>query len=155
MQIVVRKLQKEDIPALARIEAETFSMPWSERAFRELLERPYCSYFVALAEGRLVGGAGCTNLCGEVNIDNVVVAESHRNRGIGQALLQALLAAGEAEGVRAFTLEVRVSNAPAIHLYEKNGFRSEGIRPRFYEKPVEEAMIMWRRLEESKKKKKY
>lgn len=40
MQIVVRKLQKEDIPALARIEAETFSMPWSERAFRELLERP-------------------------------------------------------------------------------------------------------------------
>lgn len=146
MQIVVRKLQEEDIQALVRIEAETFSMPWSENAFRELLSRPYCSYFVALADGQLVGGAGCTNLCGEVNIDNVVVAESYRNQGIGQILLQELIAAGESEGVQAFTLEVRVSNAAAIHLYEKNGFRSEGIRPRFYEKPVEDAMIMWRRI---------
>lgn len=148
MQIVVRRLQEEDIPALAKIEAETFSMPWSENAFRELLNRPYCSYFVALAEGRLVGGAGCTWLCGEVNIDNVVVAEGYRSRGIGQMLLQKLLAAGQQEGAQAFTLEVRVSNAAAIHLYEKNGFRSEGIRPRFYEKPVEDAMIMWRRQEE-------
>ena len=147
MQIVVRMLRAEDIKPLARIEAETFSMPWSENAFRELLERPYCSYFVALAEDQVVGGAGCINLCGEMNIDNVVVAQSHRNQGIGQLLLQELIAAGEKEGVRAFTLEVRVSNAAAIHLYEKNGFRSEGIRPRFYEKPTEDAMIMWRRQE--------
>lgn len=145
MQIVIRRLQEEDIGALARIEAETFSMPWSEKAFRELLDRPYCSYFVALVDGQVAGGAGCTNLCGEINIDNVVVAQGHRNQGIGQLLLQSLIAAGEMEGVKAFTLEVRVSNAPAIHLYEKNGFRSEGIRPGFYEKPREDAMIMWRR----------
>ena len=145
MQIVIRRLQEEDIGALARIEAETFSMPWSEKAFRELLDRPYCSYFVALVDGQVAGGAGCTNLCGEINIDNVVVAQGHRNQGIGQLLLQNLIAAGEMEGVKAFTLEVRVSNAPAIHLYEKNGFRSEGIRPGFYEKPREDAMIMWRR----------
>lgn len=145
MQIVIRKLQEEDIGSLARIEAETFSMPWSEKAFRELLDRPYCSYFVALVDGQVAGGAGCTNLCGEINIDNVVVAQGHRNQGIGQLLLQELIAAGEMEGVKAFTLEVRVSNAPAIHLYEKNGFHSEGIRPGFYEKPREDAMIMWRR----------
>ncbi len=48
-------------------------------------------------------------------------------------------------GVEAFTLEVRVSNAPAIHVYEKVGFVSEGIRPRFYEKPTEDAMILWKR----------
>ena len=52
---------------------------------------------------------------------------------------------GDTMGVEAYTLEVRVSNAAAIHVYEKNGFVNEGIRPRFYEKPVEDAMIMWRR----------
>lgn len=145
MGIEIRKLREEDIEALAEIEAQTFSMPWSANAFRELLERPYCDYIVALADGRVVGGAGCTNLCGEVNIDNVVVAEGHRNRGIGQALLEALIARGEEGRAEAFTLEVRVGNKAAISLYEKNGFRSEGIRPRFYEKPTEDAMIMWRR----------
>ena len=50
-------------------------------------------------------------------------------------------------GIENFTLEVRVSNASAIHVYEKLGFVSEGIRPRFYEKPVEDAMIMWKRKE--------
>lgn len=145
MRIVIRKLQEEDIKALAEIEAQTFSMPWSENAFRSLLESPCCSYLVALAGDQVVGGAGCTNLCGEMNIDNVVVAEGYRNQGIGQALLEELIARGEADHVEAFTLEVRVSNAAAIRLYEKNGFQSEGIRPRFYEKPTEDAMIMWRR----------
>ena len=75
----------------------------------------------------------------------MVVAEKYRNCGIGQALLRELIAAGEAAGLAAFTLEVRVSNEAAIHIYEKTGFHSEGIRPGFYEKPREDAMIMWRR----------
>ena len=62
-----------------------------------------------------------------------------------QALLQALIAHGEARRIAAFTLEVRVSNAAAIHMYEKFGFLSEGIRPGFYERPREDAVIMWRR----------
>ena len=62
-----------------------------------------------------------------------------------EAMLRELIARGEAAGVEAFTLEVRVSNAAAIHIYEKEGFRSVGIRPGFYEKPREDAMIMWRR----------
>ncbi len=52
---------------------------------------------------------------------------------------------GNAQGVEAYTLEVRVSNSIAIHVYEKLGFVSEGIRPDFYERPTEDAMIMWRR----------
>ena len=60
-------------------------------------------------------------------------------------LLQRVLQEGEALGMNAFTLEVRVSNATAIHLYEKYGFVSEGIRPGYYDKPKEDAMIMWRR----------
>ena len=81
--------------------------------------------------------------CGEGNINNVVVEEAYRGQGLAYAMMQELLIRGREMGCTEFTLEVRVSNAPAIHVYQKLGFVSEGIRPRFYEKPVEDAMIMW------------
>lgn len=146
MEIVVRELREGDIPELARIEAESFSMPWSADAFRELMDRPYCTYFVALTDNQIVGCCGYTDICHEANIDNVVVAPEYRNLGIAQALLQRLMEHGRKSGIEAYTLEVRVSNLAAIHIYEKFGFKSEGIRPGFYEKPVEDAMIMWRRF---------
>lgn len=145
MDVRVRDLCEEDVAQLAAIEAESFSMPWSAEAFRDLLSHPYCRYVVALADGQVAGCAGFRNLCGVANVDNVVVAPGLRNRGIAQAMLTELIARGEAEHVEAFTLEVRVSNAAAVHLYEKFGFVSEGIRPNFYERPREDANIMWKR----------
>lgn len=145
MEITVRKLMEEDIPRLAEIEAEAFSMPWSAQDFKNLLSHSYCNYVVAVADGRVAGCCGFTNACGVANIDNVVVAADLRGRGIAQRMLRELLAAGKAEQVEAYTLEVRVSNAAAIHIYEKLGFVSEGIRPGFYEKPREDANIMWKR----------
>lgn len=143
--ITVRTLQEKDVEALALIEKASFSMPWTEDAFTELLQRPYCIYLVAEVDGILAGSCGMTNLCGEGSIDNVVVAEPFRGMGIARRMLSELICVGESQGIEAFTLEVRVSNAAAIHLYEKLGFVSEGIRPGFYEKPPEDAMIMWRR----------
>ena len=145
MNIEIRNLQDSDIEALSAIEAASFSMPWSADDFRDLLSRNYCFYLVALVDGCIAGCAGLTDICNEGNIDNVVVAEEFRGQGVGTMLLRELILRGEERGIQAFTLEVRVSNAPAIHVYEKLGFVSEGIRPRFYEKPVEDAMIMWRR----------
>lgn len=145
MEIVVRELREEDIPELSRIEAESFSMPWSAAAFRNLLLQSYCTYFVALADGHVAGCCGYTDTCHEANIDNVVVAAEYRNHGIAQTMLQKLMEQGQSSGIEAYTLEVRVSNLTAIHIYEKFGFHSEGIRPRFYEKPVEDAIIMWKR----------
>lgn len=145
MHIEIRELQEKDIESISRIEAESFSMPWSPQDFKDLLSREYCTYLVAEAEGKVVGSCGMTNICNEGNIDNVVVAEAYRGNGIAQRLLQKLIALGDAEGIEAYTLEVRISNAAAIHVYEKLGFVSEGIRPGFYEKPAEDAMIMWRR----------
>jgi len=145
MNITVRELCKEDIEAISRIESASFSMPWSPKDFEDLLDRSYCFYLVAEVDGVLAGSCGMTNICNEGNIDNVVVAEEFRGQGIAQEMLRELIARGEKMGVEAFTLEVRVSNAVAIHVYEKLGFVSEGIRPRFYERPTEDAMIMWRR----------
>lgn len=76
---------------------------------------------------------------------NIAVFPEYRGRGIGAALTKALLVEGRKRGMNAFTLEVRVGNQAAIHIYEKLGFRSEGVRKGFYEKPKEDALIMWRR----------
>ena len=145
MKIEIRELQENDIETLAGIEAESFSMPWSKEDFANLLNHSYCFYLVALAEGEPVGCCGYTESFHEASIDNVVVSDKFRNKGIGQAMLAELIARGEAAQIEAFTLEVRVSNASAIHIYEKFGFKSVGIRSGFYEKPREDAMIMWRR----------
>ena len=144
-ELVIRQLQTEDIAELADIEAKSFSTPWKAADFEGVLTRDYCLYLVALLDGRVVGSAGMTMSYGEGYIDNVVVAEDVRGRGIAGRLIEELLKAGGEKGIEAFTLEVRVSNAPAIRVYERARFVSEGIRPRFYEWPVEDAMIMWRR----------
>ena len=144
-ELIIRKLQETDIEPLSVIEAASFSMPWSAKDFADLLKHDYCVYLAAECAGEVAGCCGMTNICREGNIDNVVVAERFRGKGIATALLRRLMEAGDAMGVQAYTLEVRVSNQIAIHIYEKLGFVSEGIRPGFYEKPVEDACIMWKR----------
>lgn len=143
--LIIRRLEQSDIEPLSKIEEAAFSMPWSPQDFADLLKRDYCLYLVAEVDGRVAGSAGMTDICHEGSIDNVVVAEEYRGQGIAQKLLEELFKIGEGRGIQAYTLEVRVSNQIAIHIYEKAGFVSEGIRPRFYEKPTEDALIMWKR----------
>lgn len=143
--LVIRPMEPADVERVSQIEAECFTMPWSANAYRGVLEDEKCLYLVALLDGEVAGMCGVTNILGEGDINNVAVTQTCRGQGIAFAMLSELLSRGGASGITDFTLEVRVSNAAAIHVYEKLGFRSEGIRPRFYEKPVEDAMIMWRR----------
>lgn len=145
MNITIRPIKKSDIEALAVIEADSFSMPWSAQDFADLLKYDYCLYLVAEVDGIPVGCLGMREICHEGSIDNVVVAREYRGQGIAQRMLDELFQKGKERGVEAYTLEVRASNAAAIHIYEKAGFVSEGVRPRFYEKPVEDALIMWKR----------
>lgn len=143
--IVYRAMTPADVPFISRLEEETFSMPWSEASFLQMIEQEDARYFVAEEDGQLLGGCGLLLIAGEGNITNVAVAKEARRRGVGTGLLRHLLSEGDQEGLSAYTLEVRVSNTAAIGLYQKLGFVSEGIRPNFYEKPVEDAMIMWKR----------
>ncbi len=141
------EFRKEYVEAVSEIARSVFTLPWSAKDFELLLEDKNTLYLVALQEEKVVGCCGVMNILGEGDINNVMVAEAYRRQGIAYAMLKELLKRGEQMGIVDFTLEVRVSNAPAIHVYEKLGFVSEGIRPRFYEKPVEDAMIMWKRKE--------
>ena len=143
--IQYRRMTPEDVPYISRLEEETFSMPWSADSFLEMISKEDARYYVAARDGQLVGGCGVLMIAGEGNITNVVIAPEARNEGIGTGMLRHLMAEGDKEGLCAYTLEVRVSNAAAIHVYEKLGFVSAGIRPGFYEKPAEDAMIFWKR----------
>ena len=145
MHVVIRELTAADAPAVSKIEEETFSMPWSVQDFLEMVEADYAYYYVAEAEGEIAGCCGIRNIVGEGEITNVVVAQKYRGQGIGRALMEYMLREAPSHGIGDCTLEVRVSNTPAIKLYESLGFKGEGIRPRFYEKPVEDALIMWKR----------
>lgn len=145
MRIQIRKMTKGDVPYVAALEAANFSMPWSENAFYEQLNNQNALYMVAVADEKILGVCGLMESLGEADICNVSVDESCRNQGIATLLLEALMAEGAGRGITAFTLEVRAGNASAIHLYEKIGFVTEGIRPGFYERPKEDALIMWKR----------
>ncbi len=143
--IRIRFFEQKDIDRVWKMEQNYFSEPWSKAEFEALLTREYCIYVVAELDDLVVGFAGMTNLCGEGDIDKVMVDENYRGMHIAGQMLRELFAIGEKKGIESYTLEVRVGNAPAIALYEHAGFVNEGIRPNFYTKPTEDAMIMWKR----------
>ncbi len=136
---------QSDLPQAAALEAKTFSMPWKEEDFAEMIAAPYAHFFVADEDGRIVGIIGLRDLSGEGEITNVAVCEERKRHGIGSMLVSRVIEESQSLGIGDLTLEVRVSNEAAIRLYDKFGFKSEGIRPGFYEKPVEDALILWRR----------
>lgn len=143
--ITVRFMEEKDIETVAAIEKCIFSMPWSERAFHDILHNDKALYLVAEEKGTIAGYCGVCQIMDEGDIMNVAVAQEQRGRGVATVMLQELLEQSSSRGIMAFTLEVRAGNAPAIHLYEKLGFTVEGIRKNFYGKPTEDALIMWKR----------
>lgn len=145
MQTEIRPLAEDDLDRVCELEESSFSMPWKKEDFKHLIEDSNSVYLVILADGYIVGCAGYTFNGYEGYINNVVIDSEYRNRGLAALLLKRVLQYGSEAGVTEYTLEVRVSNEPAIRLYEGLGFKSEGIRKRLYEHPVEDAHVMWLR----------
>lgn len=145
MKVIIRQMEAADVEAASVIEREVFSMPWSAEDFLEMVEADYAYYYVAECEGEIVGCCGIRNIAGEGEITNVVVSPRHRRKGIARKIMEYMLREAAENGIGDCTLEVRSSNFPAIWLYEGLGFRGEGIRPGFYDKPKEDALIMWKR----------
>lgn len=143
MKIEVREMLSEDLPQVAALERQIFSLPWSEKAFADSLISGDTGYYTAWADGALAGYCGYLRSFDEADITNVAVDEKYRNQGIGYAMLCAMMEEGRKKGIERYTLEVRVSNVSAVRLYEKLGFERAGIRPGFYDRPKEDALIMW------------
>jgi [ribosomal protein S18]-alanine N-acetyltransferase len=137
----VRRLAYSDLPAVISIERRSFPAPWSLAMFVLELSKP-SGICLAASEGEeLLGYLVCSRYDRVWHVMNVAVAPERRRRGVATRLISQLLV--EAGDELPFTLEVRVSNRDAIAMYEKLGFRSAGVRPRYYQDNGEDALIMW------------
>lgn len=141
--MIVRPMTEDDLDKVVTMEKQIFSTPWSKQNFEESLSKSYSYFYVAVLSD-IVGYCGVHNLGGDGEITNVAVDETQRGKGIAYEMLSYAMEETAKKGVEAFTLEVRISNTPAIKLYEKLGFENKGIRKNFYENPTEDAMIMWK-----------
>ncbi len=136
----IRPARGGDIPAVAALEAETFP-DGASAAYLESLRSG--GAVLAAAEGEaLLGYAWYQLVLDEGYVGNVAVAEPFRRRGVGEALVRAMLADAKGRGAAFLTLEVRESNRPARRLYERCGFRTVAVRKDYYERPREDAVLM-------------
>jgi len=139
----IRRLTYADLPQVIAIERRAFPTPWSLAMFVLELSKTSGICLAALRDGRIVGYLVCSRYDSVWHIMNVAVDPDLRRRGLATAMLMRLFARVGDAGAQ-FTLEVRCSNAPAIELYERHGFRSAGVRRRYYQDNGEDALIMWR-----------
>lgn len=152
MPCEVVPMEEAHLPQVTAIEAATFSDPWSENAFREEIHNPRALFLVAVAGSRVLGYLGLQRVLDEGYITNVAVAAPARRQGVGKALMQAAVDYARRESLSLLTLEVRVSNAPAIALYNRYGFAALGRRRNFYRFPREDAYVMTLTLEQQERK---
>jgi [ribosomal protein S18]-alanine N-acetyltransferase len=139
----LRRLSYPDLPQVIAIERRVFPTPWSLAMFVLELSKQSGICLAAVREQRLVGYLVCSRYDTVWHIMNIAIDSSHQRQGIGSTLLAELYARVGDEQAR-YTLEVRRSNAPAIRLYEREGFRAAGTRRRYYQDNGEDALVMWR-----------
>lgn len=140
-----RTMEQADIEQVIKIEQESFSMPWLEKDFIDAIANKNNLYVVACRENEVVAYCGIWGVSPEGQICNVAVKPECRKAGIAFSMLDCAIKEAQLMGISEFTLEVREKNLAAISLYEKLGFRKEGVRKDFYQKPLENGVIMWKR----------
>ena len=141
---MIREYRKGDETAIAELEKECFSDPWSAEAVLESVAS-HVRFFVFEEDEKIVGYVGLQTVLDEGYITNIAVSSAHRRKGVGKALLNTLDKIAEELSLSFISLEVRESNLSAIELYTGAGYLSDGIRPNFYENPRENAIIMTKR----------
>lgn len=139
----IRRLTYADLPQVIAIEQRAFPTPWSLAMFVLERSKPAGICLAATRHGELVGYLVCSRYDTVWHLMNVSVEPEERRTGVATALLMELLEQIDDPDAR-LTLEVRRSNAPAIALYERFGFRSAGVRRRYYQDNGEDAVVMWR-----------
>lgn len=144
--MIIREMQFDDVAAIAQLEKVCFSDPWSENSIASELNNPLSYWLVAEVDGIVAGYVGSQSVLDAADIMNLAVAPDYRQQGIGQALIKSLVTHLQQKNVIALLLEVRVSNTPAISLYEKMGFTQVGRRPKYYHNPREDALILRKEL---------
>jgi ribosomal-protein-alanine N-acetyltransferase len=142
-EIRIRQAKLYDVPAMARIERDSFGAPWSAEEITKDVTAGG-NVYVAVAEcgDEKTGYGEIRMVAGEAQIYNIAVAPEFRREGIGEALLRHMIEKAEDDGCTLVTLEVRGGNEAAMALYHKLGFREVGRRKGYYAKGGEDAVLM-------------
>lgn len=145
--ISIDEMIDEDVEYVEKIEKNHFTTPWSLDSFIAQIKKDYSVSFTAHYLGKTIGYVCCDDISGEVFIGTIGVESEFQNKGIGTKLLNKVISYCQEHKSDLLTLEVRISNEPAIKLYEKLGFENLGIRKNFYSNPTEDAFIMTKYFE--------
>lgn len=149
MEIITRSMEVRDLDGIMKIELESFTTPWSKESFKlEITDNKLAKYIIAEIDGKVVGYGGIWLILDEGHITNIAVGKDYRGLGVGNYIVEALILYCKLMEIRNMTLEVRESNIVAQNLYKKYGFLDCGIRPNYYSDDNEDAVIMWKVIEE-------
>lgn len=144
-EIKICPMQKKEVNEVLKIEEQAYGEHhWSKDSFYGELSNDLAHYYSAFdLDDNLIGYAGCWQVLDETHITTIAVKPEFKRKKIGEALLNRILEDCYKNEIKYITLEVRVSNIPAISLYEKYGFKSLGSRKGYYQNNNEDALIMW------------
>lgn len=145
-EILLREMQKKNIPDILKIERLCFTTPWTENAFLNELQKPYAISRIALINNKLVGYACANFVLNEAHILNLAIHPEFRRMKIGTALMHDMMNLLKKKGCRFIFLEVRTSSFGARKFYEYFGFKIVGLRRDYYQSPKEDAALMMRVL---------
>jgi len=146
-ELDIRPLAYADLPHVIAIERRAFPTPWSLAMFVLELSKPSGICLAALDHGVIVGYLVCSRYDTVWHLMNVAIEPARQREGIASTLLERLFEQADRPNEQ-YTLEVRTSNDGAIRLYERFGFRAAGRRRAYYHDNREDALIMWRTVEE-------
>lgn len=139
---MIRPARTEDLPRIAEVEQAAFSTPWSLHSFRALIPLERVLFRVLEADGVILGHGVLWQVADEGEVANIAIHPLARRRGFGTRLLEHLLEEAAASGVVRVFLDVRESNLDAIRIYRRRGFQVVGRRTDYYQKPVEDALVL-------------
>ena len=143
--ITILPMTKDDVEDVVKIEEEAYGKHhWAKSSFYDEMSNNLAKYYSAKnPAGELVGYAGTWHIIDEGHITTIAVKKEYLRNHIGEAIIQKIIDDCYKSNIKYLTLEVRVSNTPAIKLYEKYGFQSLGTRKGYYQDNNEDALIMW------------
>lgn len=144
----IKKIDKEQLAEIASMEQTVFSDAWSEKGLADTLSQPQAVLFGVWDADALTGYVILYYVLDECEIARIAVKQEARRKGAATELLRAVLQFCEENNIERLMLDVRESNLPALAFYKKNGFVQDGIRKRFYTDPVEDAILMSRKVNE-------
>lgn len=140
----IREMTHDDIDSILQIEEMCYGAHhWSKESFLTELSNKISTYNCILNNNKCIGYIGYWKIMDEAHVTNISIHPDFQNKKLAHRLILSMIDECYREKIKYITLEVRVSNEKAIHLYEKFGFKSLGVRKKYYQDNNEDALIMW------------